>query len=124
MTVPMSATMIGMITSRTPDSGHVLAERHDQAADDHDRRRDHHGQREQQDLLDLLDVVGVAGDQAGRAERVDLDLRERLDLAEDPAPDVAPEAHRDLGAPVDADDRGDAEDERSPASMKPPVRRM
>ena len=57
-------------------------------------------------------VVGVAGDQAGRAEVVDLDLAEGLDLAEDPGPDVAPEAHGDPRAPVDPDDLGDHQRER------------
>ena len=55
-------------------------------------------------------VLRVMSD--GGPNVVDLDLRERLDLAEDGAPDVAPEAHRDPGAEVDGDDRGDAEQRR------------
>ena len=90
----------------------VLAVGHDHAADGHDRGADHHGQREQDDLLHLLDVVGVAGDQARRAEVVELDLAERLDLAEDRRAHVAPEAHGDLGREVDGDERRDHQRER------------
>ena len=105
ITVPMSAIMIGMITSRTPDSGTSWRSAMIRPPTTRIGAEIIMGQREQEDLLDLLDVVGVAGDEAGRAERVDLDLGERLDLAEDAAPDVPAEGHRDLGAPVDADDR-------------------
>ena len=91
--------MIGTITSRSPDRGtswrramitpptimigaEIITVR-----------------RHQDDHLDLLDVVRVAGDERRRPEVVDLDLGERLDLAEDRAAHVAPERHRDLGAP-------------------------
>jgi hypothetical protein len=62
--------------------------------------------------LDLLDVVRVAGDERRCPEPVEFSLREALDLAEDRAPDVAPEGHARLRAPVDGDDRGDHDDER------------
>ena len=82
-----------------------------------------HRQGQEDERLDLLDVVRVAGDERRRAEVVDLDLGEALDLAEDRAAHVAPEAHRRLRAPVDREDRGDAQD-RVTTSMNAPVRTM
>ena len=69
MTVPMSAIMIGMITSRIPDSGTSWRSAMIRPPTTRIGAEIIWVSAEQQDLLDLLDVVGVAGDQAGRAER-------------------------------------------------------
>ena len=55
----------------------------------------------------VLRVMSEAG-----PKLVDLDLRERLDLAEDRAAQVAPEAHGCARAEVDGGDGRDAQDQR------------
>ena len=60
--------MIGMITSRTPDSGTSWRRAMIRPPTTRIGAEIIMGQRQQHDLLDLLDVVGVAGDQARGAE--------------------------------------------------------
>ena len=74
----------------------ALAERHDQAADEHDGRHDQDAQQHDQHVLDLRDVVGGARIQAGVAELVKFLEGEALGLAEDLASQDTAEAHRHL----------------------------
>ncbi len=86
---------------------HVLVEGHDDAADAHDRRRDHHGERHQHQHLDLLDVVGGAGDEGRGAELADLAGGEALDAVEDGGADVAADGHGGARPVVDGADRAE-----------------
>ena len=65
-----------------PGQPDVLAQRHDDAADAHDRRGDQHRAAHQHEHLHLLHVVGVAGDQRRRAEPGHLAGGEAADVAE------------------------------------------
>ena len=77
MISPMATTQHRHADRHQPGQPGVLAQRHDHAADAHDRRGDEHRARHQHEHLDLLHVVGVAGDQRRRAEPVDLAGGER-----------------------------------------------
>ena len=71
---------------------HVLAQRHDHAADHRDRRGHEEEQAHDDERLHLLDVVGGARDQRRRPEVVDLAQREALHPAEERGPHVAAHA--------------------------------
>ena len=92
--------------------GHVLAERHDDAADAHDRGDDHDVEGHDQDHLNLLDVVRVAGDERRRAEDVGLFLGEAHHPAEDRAAYVPAKCHGRLCSEIHGDDGADTEEER------------
>ena len=68
----------------------------------------------------VLRVISDAG-----PKRLTSTWEKRLDLGEDRAADVAPEAHRDRApTEVDADDRGDRRGAAVTPSISAPIRRM
>ena len=90
-----------------PGQPGVFPEGHDDAADAHDRCRDHEVQGHEHQHLNLLDVVGVAGDEGGGSEFSDFEHRQVVDLPVDGSAEVAADAHSRAGAEVDRGDRGD-----------------
>src|SRR5699024_2459917 len=94
-----------------PGQADVLAQGHDDAADAHDRGRDHEVQGHEHGHLNLLDVIGVARDQGRGAELSDFEHRQDVDLPVDGAAEVPSDAHAGAGAEEDRGDRGDDLDE-------------
>ena len=77
-----------------PAQAEVLAQRHDDAADHHDRRGHDHGAGHQHQHLHLGHVVGAARDQRRCAELLHLAGGEGADALEEVPAQVAAEAHR------------------------------
>ena len=102
-----------------PGEPEVLAHRHQDAADHHDRDgRAHRGGHLHQHLH-LLHVVGAAGDQRRRAEVRHLPPGERPDALEEVGAQVAPGGHRRTRPEPDGHDRaGDLDDARPAASRR------
>ena len=88
-----------------PGQLHILAQRHEDASDAHDRSHDHERERHEHDHLDLLDVIGRAGDQGRCAELRNLTRGERLHLGEHGQPQVATQGHRGFRTEIDGGDR-------------------
>ena len=84
-----------------PRQARVFTQRHDDAADHHDRSRQHHRERHVDDRLHLGDVICVAGDQCWRTEAGQFARGERPDATEEIGPKVPAEqsgtARRDVG---------------------------
>ena len=74
---PMEAPRTGTTASTSHDRPTSSRSGHDDAADHHDRRRDHQRAAHQHEHLHLLDVVGLAGDQRRGAEVLHLARGER-----------------------------------------------
>jgi hypothetical protein len=87
-----------------PAETDVLLQRHDDAADREQRRRDEHRRAHHREHLHLLDVVRVARDERSRAECRHFALGESAHLLVDVAADVAADAHRGARGEVRRDD--------------------
>jgi hypothetical protein len=108
-----------------PPEPEVLAQRHQHAADHHDRARDRDQAGHHHEHLDLLDVVGGARDQRRCADLLHLAGREGADPLEQVAPQVTAErgggARAEPGGPHRADDLHDRDREHH--APEPPDQR-
>ena len=76
-----------------PGQPQVLAQRHDEAADAHDRRRNHEVQRHEREHLHLLYIVRATRNEGAGADLRRLEDGQGVDLLVDLAAEVAPHCH-------------------------------
>ena len=95
----------GNAYQQQPGQRGLLVDGHDDSANAHDGRGHQHGSRHLHQEHDLADVIGAAGQQSRRAEPGGLRFRERDDVFEHCAAQVASEAGTGPGAEVHHPDR-------------------